>query len=374
MKIILILTLLINTNIALYGQCTAVGPNNANSFSNSLATSTPPWINNSNAQLSDDVYASAGQFVPSFYTTNSNYLIFLNPKFSIPGSAVICGIQFDVERSATGLLPGSSVTDNSIKILKGGEITGTEQASGSVWPSTDTYTTYGGNTDLWGKTWTADDINAPDFGFAISAKLSNGADSGFLTAQVDHIRATVYYTLLLPITLKHFNAKQISDKVKLEWVTTAEFNNKCFLVERSVNNYSWTTIDTLPGAGYSDIEKYYVAYDNFPGPVNYYRLKQIDFAGKVSMSKIITMKTSNISAPFAGVSPNPVSSLLTINSPEEIKDVHFFNTNSVEVFPAVYRTQRLSRVYDVKQLSPGIYFSRIYTGKGITTQKVIVQN
>lgn len=374
MKFILLLTLLIPTNIFLYGQCTVDGPRNAVSFTNNLALSTPPWTNVSNAQLSDDNYATVEQFVPSFNNVSSNFLIFLNPKFNIPGGAVICGIQIDVERNATGLLPGSSVTDNSIKIVKGGQLIGTEQAIGSAWPSTDTYASYGGNTDLWGTTWTAENINATDFGFAISVNLSNGADSGFLAAQVDHIRATVFYNIILPITLKSFNAKQILNKVKLEWVTASEFNNKCFLAERSTNNLSWTTIDSLPGSGYSDKDKYYVAYDNFPEAVNYYRLKQVDFEGKVSISKIIKIKKTGNSTSSASVSPNPVSSVLTISSTDEIKDVHFFNTNSVEVFPPVYKTQRLSRIYDVKQLSTGIYFSRIYTVNGVITQKVIVQN
>jgi Secretion system C-terminal sorting domain len=101
-------------------------------------------------------------------------------------------------------------------------------------------------------------------------------------------------------------------------------------------------------------------------------LKQVDFAGKVSISKVLKVKTSNTDVSLASISPNPVASLLTINSREEIKEVHFYNANSIEVFPAVYSTRRLSRMYDVKQLSPGIYFSRIYTGIGITTQKVIV--
>ncbi len=118
MRLILLLTLLFYTNIVLYGQCTSAGPMNAASFANSFSMSTPPWVVVSNAQLSDDNYATAGQFVPSFHTVNSNYLIFLNPGFSIPGNAVICGIEVEVERSAAGLLPGSTVIDNSVKIVK----------------------------------------------------------------------------------------------------------------------------------------------------------------------------------------------------------------------------------------------------------------
>ena len=114
MKHILITTLFFCTNFVLYGQCTSVGPVNASNFYKNLSFSTPQWSDLSNAQFSDDSYATAGQLVTSNTTVKSNYLIFANPGFSLPGNAVICGIQFDVERSAAGLIAGSSIIDNSI--------------------------------------------------------------------------------------------------------------------------------------------------------------------------------------------------------------------------------------------------------------------
>jgi len=60
------------------------------------------------------------------------------------------------------------VIDNSIRIVKGGVISGDEKALGKEIPATIDYIKYGGENDLWGLTWTAGDINSSDFGVAIS--------------------------------------------------------------------------------------------------------------------------------------------------------------------------------------------------------------
>jgi hypothetical protein len=53
--------------------------------------------------------------------------------------------------------------------------------------------TYGGPTDLWGTTLTASDVNAMDFGAAISA--SYPAVSGNDWAFVDQIAVKVYFNV-----------------------------------------------------------------------------------------------------------------------------------------------------------------------------------
>lgn len=100
--------------------------------------------------------------------------------FSIPTGATIDGIVVEVYRA------GSSTVDNSVKIVKGGSVTGTDKATGTAWSTSPA--TYGSSTDLWGTTWTAAEINASGFGVAVSAAESAGQ------ANLNHIRITVYYT------------------------------------------------------------------------------------------------------------------------------------------------------------------------------------
>jgi cysteine-rich repeat protein len=155
------------------------GPNPPGLVVNDNSFGTNPWNQPGNATVSDDLYAntSAGG-VPT------NYLKATGFGFGVPASAVIDGIEVDVERrSAAG-----SVFDAAARIVKGGVVGATDRSIGGFWSTVDTVVTYGSNGDLWGETWTATDINSASFGFALSV------DDSVDTAVVDLITITVYYS------------------------------------------------------------------------------------------------------------------------------------------------------------------------------------
>ncbi len=359
-------------SIGIHCQCTSSGPKNAATFTNSTFTGSFSWSNLSSAQTNDNAYATASMLVGALSTVNSNYLIASNLGLSIPPEASICGITVEIEASATGLGVGSSIKDNSVKIIKGASVTGTEHANSSNWPSSDAYGSYGSNADLWGATWTPADINAAGFGVAISARLSTGLASITLTPMIDHIRTTVYFSMPLPVKLKSFTAKQMEDKVRLEWVTASESNNKLFIVERSLNNSTWIPIDSLKGAGDSQYDRYYYSFDNAPEQVNHYRLKQIDFDENTETSKIVVVRTSINPRSKLKVFFNPASSMLSVNSYKEIKTVQFFDANSTKIFLRLISRQGMNKTYNVQYQKTGIYFVRVVTDDGIETKKVLI--
>lgn len=140
------------------------------------------WSNASNAQTSNDSYATC-------ITTNNGRtrrLKATNFGFSIPGNPTITGVVVTVEKKAA-----SQHNDTEVKLIVGGSLAGTDKSAGGSWAGTDTVTTYGSSTDVWGNSLDASKINASNFGFSIGA--INGDDSGN-TVSVDHIQMTVYYT------------------------------------------------------------------------------------------------------------------------------------------------------------------------------------
>lgn len=159
-----------------------LGPNNGSTFANDGTVGTIAVTGPSNAQTSDNTYATSVLLLGQI----TNYLKATSFGFNIPLDATIDGIMVEVEKSTTIAV---SLLDNSIKIVKGNSITGTELSSGTQWSTTDAYATYGGATTLWGTTWAPSDINSSTFGIVVSAVASVAA-----TAQIDHIRITVYYT------------------------------------------------------------------------------------------------------------------------------------------------------------------------------------
>lgn len=142
---------------------------------------TTAWTNPGNAAASDNAYATCSLSS----NVQSHYLKATNFGFSIPTGAAIAGIVVEIERSQVD----SGISDNRVRIVKGGVIGSTNKTEGA-WPTSDAYQTYGADDDLWGETWTAADINSSGFGVAISAINTNVFGR---VASIDHVRITVYY-------------------------------------------------------------------------------------------------------------------------------------------------------------------------------------
>lgn len=138
-------------------------------------------LNPTNAGASDDSYATCALLLGQV----SNYLMVTGFSFNMPSDATITGVTVKVERNATST---SAISDNSVKLVKGGVISGSDKASASTWGTSDTVATYGSATDSWGLSWTPADINASNFGCVISAISALAA-----TVNIDFVSITIDY-------------------------------------------------------------------------------------------------------------------------------------------------------------------------------------
>jgi len=162
---------------------TSEGPNSAaNAENDSSNGGAIAWKDPRNVFVDDTSYAEA----QTFGAATSYYLNITNYSFSIPAGAEIDGIEVEVlVRAATG----GGMFDDEVKIIKGGVLGTADRANSTGWTAIFTYLMHGSTEDLWGETWTPDDINADDFGFAISMTVG-----GIALANIDHARVTVYYS------------------------------------------------------------------------------------------------------------------------------------------------------------------------------------
>lgn len=160
---------------------------NPGTVTDDAAIGLTAWTTPNNAKVSDDIYTT----YYGDHGYSSHYLIVSNFGFTIPTGATINGIVAQVELHGDG----TNVTylhDYAVRIVKGGAIGATDNSSTGInYPSTDAYWTYGANNNLWGETWTAEQINASNFGLAYATVNGSGFSH---TVYVDHIRITVYYT------------------------------------------------------------------------------------------------------------------------------------------------------------------------------------
>jgi hypothetical protein len=124
---------------------------------------------------------------------------------------------------------------------------------------------------------------------------------------------------ILPIELVKFSARAVEgnrEKVEITWQTAWERDNDYFEVEKSrdgINFQSIARVQSKGNNGYSNSVQHYVHYDEQPWlGKNYYRLKQVDFDGTTTYSKIeVVIFERNALAPTAGhmeVYPNPFES------------------------------------------------------------------
>jgi len=155
------------------------------------AVGTISWATDGNVLASDDTYAIASGVGGG----TTHYIKVSSFGFTVPtydAGTTINGIKVEVERKSNLDTAGDHTTDSRVHIVKAdGTVGTTDKADGATyWPTADAYKTYGGTSDLWGETWTYADMNDVDFGMVISAFMT----SSNVTARIDHIRITVYYT------------------------------------------------------------------------------------------------------------------------------------------------------------------------------------
>lgn len=97
----------------------------------------------------------------------------------------------------------------------------------------------------------------------------------------------------MPIGLAtFFGSSDLEGKINLHWETEWEENNELYELERSRNGKQFTPIHAQSGAGDSFLPQKYSYQDTRPFPgTNYYRLKQTDYDGQFSYSKVISVQS-----------------------------------------------------------------------------------
>ena len=173
----------------------------------------------------------------------------------------------------------------------------------------------------------------------------------------------------LPIELIDFKAKIQNHTVKLEWTTAAEINNDFFTIERSADAINFVAIQTIQGAGNSMQAIHYEAFDFSPlSGESYYRLRQTDFDGKSTVSKMVPVNFSNGNNT---INFNIINNFLSVNSAQG-------NPISVSIYDVTGKLliQKASKEGSLKislstLTSQQLYFLTIHSADKVETGKFI---
>ncbi|MCE7855648.1 MAG: T9SS C-terminal target domain-containing protein [Ignavibacteria bacterium CHB3] len=185
-------------------------------------------------------------------------------------------------------------------------------------------------------------------------------------------------SLYIPVELVAFTSTIEGHNVMLEWITASELNNYGFELERSFDEYNWMTIGFLTGKGTTSEKSLYNFEDQLIRPIQFYRLKQIDYNGNFNYSRIITIETSLSNFVLFQNYPNPAnpSTNISFSVPEKTKVKIIIYSISGEVVKDLVNEEKDKGIYTIKidlnDLATGVYFYRITTSKGYSDVKKLV--
>lgn len=95
---------------------------------------------------------------------------------------------------------------------------------------------------------------------------------------------------ILPTELTDLKAKTQNGQNLITWQTATERNSNHFDIQRTTNPQAhWQTIGTVKAAGNSQTVKEYEYVDNAPLSISYYRLRQVDFDSKETLSNTVSV-------------------------------------------------------------------------------------
>ncbi len=206
--------------------------------------------------------------------------------------------------------------------------------------------------------------------------------------------------IIVPVELISFSASSVSTGVLLEWETATELNNLGFEIERSNDNNSFVRVGFVKGKGTTTEKNVYSLTDKTAESKKYYyRLKQIDYDGKYTLSNSIQIEHTSIPLNFelSQNYPNPFNPVTTIRfsiptSPDtpllskergrgEVVTLKVYDMLGREV-ATIINEEKQPGTYEVEfsagssgnasGLSSGIYFYRLATGSFIETKKMIL--
>jgi N-acetylneuraminic acid mutarotase len=120
--------------------------------------------------------------------------------------------------------------------------------------------------------------------------------------------------LPLPVDLASFDAVPQSGSVLACWVTESETNNDFFSLEKSRDGVLFEKVAKINGHGTTSQAQKYSALDRQPFEnISYYRLRQVDFNGNCTFSKIISIRMPQMEM-MCSFYPNPFKNVIYINT------------------------------------------------------------
>ena len=204
------------------------------------------------------------------------------------------------------------------------------------------------------------------FRLVCTATTPIGATSTFGTGGTNRVdNFLISGATVIPVELVDFKAQKSNTAAKLIWSTATELNNSHYNIERSSNGKTFDKIGEVSGYGNSNQARTYTFMDEKPNvAVNYYRLRQVDFDGKETISKAVSVnfdKNASIKV-YPNVAKDKIN--IDITGDGGAADLSITNLLGQVVLTQKLQNTEGSLSVNVNELASGSYIVRVVS-KGI---------
>ncbi|HAB51523.1 MAG: hypothetical protein A2315_17385 [Ignavibacteria bacterium RIFOXYB2_FULL_35_12] len=214
-----------------------------------------------------------------------------------------------------------------------------------------------------------------------TVNLRQGSSSNAANVIVDGIRVSTFWSDIVPVELVSFNASANGSEVNLAWTTATELNNSGFSIERKSASNKWESIGFVKGNGTTTAANNYSFTDKniLSQTVYSYRLKQLDFDGSYSYSKVVQVSTNLISTfELKQNYPNPFNPSTQISFSlvqNGFVRLVVYNLLGQEVKTLINRNMEAgshSITFDASDLQSGVYLYKLNAAGSTLTKKMIL--
>jgi hypothetical protein len=210
------------------------------------------------------------------------------------------------------------------------------------------------------------------------ARAKNGASERMYSFYFQDFKYNQPQQVTLPVTLKSFDAKLVSGKASLKWVSSSEVNFSYYSVQRSFDgkDFSDVTMILSDGKKVNDASYTYSESIGKASGLIYYRLKMVDVDGQYKYSAIRILKVDASNAALTlSTYPNPVANELRITIPVQWQDrkvvYDMYNTEGKMIKRQVSERASQTEVMYLNDVNAGSYVIRLSSGDQSLAQQIV---
>ena len=184
-------------------------------------------------------------------------------------------------------------------------------------------------------------------------------------------------TLVIPVTMTQLSAKAQADKtILVNWATATEFNSKGFQIERKEESEkTFVSVGFVASKNANGSAYQFLDQNVETGKLYYYRLRQVDFDGKETLSNIVSAK---LDGKGAGIKyNNPVNNVLNLNLTnisDNESNISIYSVDGRLVHSVGVRSNDAQTIpINVSNWAKGLYIIKLNTNGTSIVNKLSVQ-